>query len=148
MDDMDNFLFLFRGGHHLQQIGESHNGIQGRANLMCHIGEEHTLQSSRLISALRFLFQVLLFLHQLVYVTPYTECSLQFALFVVFWDTVDLYPLGFDVTAGHHGIHTSHITQWFGYNLCRITQLTYELIVLIDEDALQLLQCKLVINST
>ena len=95
MDNVNEFFLLLCSAHHLKQVGEADDGIQGRADFVCHIGQEHTLQSARFVGSLRLLFQQLLCLYESCQVTNQTESTYQVAFVVEDGQTVNLIPLHF-----------------------------------------------------
>ena len=138
LDNFHHLLLLLRrrqGGQHLR---EAHDGVDGRTDLVGHIGQEETLHLSRLPGTLRLTAQLVLLAHQVADITPDTKGTQQPPVLVVLRDTVDLHPLHFVGTLGHRRIHLPDIDQRFLEGLGGIRQRLHDILLLIHEDLLHL----------
>ena len=107
MDNAYQFTFLLRLLHGLQQVAETYNGVEWCTNLMGHIGQEHRLLMTRVVGTLCFTLQLFLLAHQTLNVTPNAKAARQLAVVVIFWNTVNHYPLRFLVFLTDNGMHLS-----------------------------------------
>ena len=100
------FLWRLDG---LQQVGESHDGIQRGTYLVSHIGQENRLLMTRIVGTICLLLQLLLLAHEGGDIAPYAKTAQQFTLLVVFGDAIELYPLNTGGGFRHMGMHLSDI---------------------------------------
>ena len=92
MDDAHHLSFRVGIVDGCQQVGESHDGVEGCADFVGHVGQEHRLQSCGVVGTFCLAFQLILFRHELGDVTPQSEAACLLSLFVVFGHGVYLYP--------------------------------------------------------
>ena len=81
-DDVYKLRPLFSGRRHVEQVGESHDGVQRCAYLVGHVGQEGSLQGSRLLGTGRFAPQFLLGAHQTGNVAADAEMSRSLSVLV------------------------------------------------------------------
>ena len=92
-DHTDNLLLLFLCLQHGKHVRESHDRVEGRTDLMRHVGHEGTLHHTRLVSAFRFLLQLFLFSHEWCYVTDYAKALHKLSVLIEMRQTVEHVPL-------------------------------------------------------
>ena len=140
VDEAYHLALVVRRVYHGQQVGEADDGIERRAYLVGHVGQEYGLQTAGVVGALCLAAQLVLLHHDVRDVAEYTEAAGQVALLVVFRDAVELDPLQFGALVGDDGVDLSYkrhrLADGFGW----VLQTAHKLVLLIDEDGLQLLQ--------
>ena len=82
-DDVYELFALGRVFHELHEVGEAHDGVERRAYLVGHVGQEGTLAHARVFGPGSLYAQLLLRFHQLGDVACHAEVALHAAILVV-----------------------------------------------------------------